>query len=120
MSPGNTEDTETQMSYHYNEKVDGFLPTHDKAIVAARLRELIPDLQLLENPEDLRPFECDGLAAYRTTPMLVALPDKVVQVEALLKYANEHKIAVVARCGHRLVGRGAASRKGHFASDGAL
>jgi glycolate oxidase len=85
------------MSYLYDERVDGALATHDKSVVVAQLQALIPDLQLLYEQEDLRPFECDGLAAYRATPMLVALPDKVEQVEALLKFANAQKIPVVAR-----------------------
>jgi glycolate oxidase len=85
------------MSYLYDERVDGALATHDKSVVVAQLQALIPDLQLLYEQEDLRPFECDGLAAYRATPMLVALPDKVEQVEALLKFANTQKIPVVAR-----------------------
>src|ERR1051325_3947660 len=85
------------MSYHYDERVDGPLATHDKATVVARLHALIPGMDLLHEQEDLRPFECDGLAGYRATPMLVALPDKVEQVEALLKFASEHAIPVVAR-----------------------
>ena len=85
------------MSYRYDERVDGPLATHDKAAVVAQLQALLPDMPLLHEQEDLRPFECDGLAAYRTTPMLVALPDTVEQVQALLKYANAHGVPVVAR-----------------------
>ena len=85
------------MSYHYDERIDGALATHDKSAVVAQLQTLIPDLQLLYEQEDLRPYECDGLAAYRATPMLVALPDKAEQVEALLTFANAQKIPVVAR-----------------------
>ena len=85
------------MSYQYDERVDGALATHDKASVVAQLQQLIPDLQLLHEQEDLRPFECDGLAAYRATPMLVALPNKVEQVEVLLRFAHAQKIPVVAR-----------------------
>jgi glycolate oxidase len=85
------------MSYHYDERIDGALVTHDKSAVVAQLQARIPDLQLLYEQEDLRPFECDGLAAYRATPMLVALPDKVEQVAALLKFASAQKIPVVAR-----------------------
>nr|WKF55997.1 putative FAD-linked oxidoreductase [Paraburkholderia busanensis] len=85
------------MSYHYDESVDGALATHDKTVVVARLRALLPDLQLLHEREELKPFECDGLAAYRTTPMLVALPERVEQVQTLLKFADAHRIPVVAR-----------------------
>ncbi|MGF6772416.1 glycolate oxidase [Paraburkholderia sp. GAS199] len=85
------------MSYQYDERIDGALATHDKSTIVAQLQSLIPDLQLLHEQEELRPFECDGLAAYRTTPMLVALPDQVAQVQALLRFAHERRIPVVAR-----------------------
>lgn len=85
------------MSFLYDENVDGPLVAHDKEIVVARLQAHVPDLHILYDPEDLRPFECDGLAAYRTTPMLVALPERIEQVQALLKFASEQQIPVVAR-----------------------
>jgi len=85
------------MSILYDERVDGALPEVDKAGVLAALRTLLPDMQLLHETEALRPFECDGLSAYRTTPMLVALPDTIEQVQTLLQFANEHKVPIVAR-----------------------
>jgi len=85
------------MSYHYDEAVDGPLVAHDREVVAAQLRASIPGMTILHEAEDLRPFECDGLAAYRATPLLVALPDTVGQVQALLRYAHEHDVPVVAR-----------------------
>jgi glycolate oxidase len=85
------------MSFKYDERVDGALPSHDKATLVAQLRAAVPDMQLLHDQEDLRPFECDGLSAYRTTPMMVALPDKVEQVQALLKFASANKVPIVAR-----------------------
>src|SRR5690606_16562425 len=42
-------------------------------------------------------YECDGLSAYRTTPMLVVLPERIEQVEALLKLCYERGVPVVAR-----------------------
>src|SRR6201991_608073 len=85
------------MSYLYDEKLDGALASHDRETVVAELQKLLPDLQLLHSREEVRPFECDGLSAYRTSPMLVALPERVEQVEALLKYAHARRIPVVAR-----------------------
>ncbi|SAK78059.1 glycolate oxidase subunit GlcD [Caballeronia arationis] len=85
------------MTYAYDEKLDGPLRDHDKAAIVRDLHALLPDLQLLHTNEDLRPFECDGLSAYRITPMLVALPGSVEEVQALLKYANAHGVPVVAR-----------------------
>ncbi|CAG9208450.1 glycolate dehydrogenase, putative FAD-linked subunit [Paraburkholderia sabiae] len=85
------------MSYAYDERIDGPLPSHDKAALVAELQRLVPGMQLLHDREDLRPFECDGLSAYRTTPMMVALPDSIEQVQALLKFAAARKVPVVAR-----------------------
>ena len=85
------------MSYRYDESVDGRLATHDKATVVAQLQSRVPGLTILHEVEDLRPFECDGLSAYRTTPLLVALPETVEQVQAVLRYAHEQHIPVVAR-----------------------
>ncbi|RDU97233.1 glycolate oxidase subunit GlcD [Trinickia dinghuensis] len=85
------------MSYEYNEAIDGPLVTHDRATVVAQLKARAPDLTILHEPEDLRPFECDGLSAYRTTPLLVALPETEEQVESVLRYANEKLVPVVAR-----------------------
>ncbi len=85
------------MTWQYDENIDGPLVTHDRASVVAQLQTLLPDLEILHEPEELRPFECDGLAAYRTTPMLVALPATIEQVAALLKFAHASRIPVVAR-----------------------
>ena len=35
-------------------------------------------LEVLHRQEDLRPYECDGLSAYRTVPLLVVLPERTV------------------------------------------
>ncbi|MFL9871347.1 glycolate oxidase subunit GlcD [Paraburkholderia megapolitana] len=85
------------MSFLYIERVDGAIATHDKTALVAELQALLPDLQVLHASEDVRPYECDGLSAYRASPMLVALPDRVEQVQALLKFASARQIPVVAR-----------------------
>ncbi|MEO7877592.1 MAG: glycolate oxidase subunit GlcD, partial [Dokdonella sp.] len=61
------------------------------------LRAALPELELLHEREDLRAFECDGLSAYRTVPMIVALPQTIDQVQALMRFASEHRVPVVAR-----------------------
>ena len=72
------------MSILYDERVDGALPKVDKAALLAELRQRLPDLDILHTQEDLKPYECDGLSAYRTTPMLVVLPERIEQVQQLL------------------------------------
>lgn len=85
------------MSILYDERVDGVLPDVNKAELLAKLQALLPNLQILYTPEELRPFECDGLSAYRTTPMMVVLPDTQEQVQTLLVFANANNVPVVAR-----------------------
>ena len=67
---------------------------------ASLLRELGPTLPaaaLLVHEEDLRPYECDGLTAYRRLPLAVALPETVAQVQAVLRHCYARGIPVVAR-----------------------
>src|SRR5512134_2794890 len=65
--------------------------------LARRLREFMPRSSVLTEEEDLRPYECDGLSAYRRLPWIVALPETVEQVGRLLRLCSEQKIPVVAR-----------------------
>lgn len=81
----------------YDERVDGALPTVDRALLIQSLRDALPDLQLLHRDEDLKPYECDGLAAYRTVPLLVVLPERVDQVQGVLQICHQLTVPVVAR-----------------------
>ncbi len=85
------------MNILYDERVDGALPKVDKAALLAELQAQLPDLDILHRSEDLKPYECDGLSAYRTTPLLVVLPERVEQVEKLLKLCHQRGVPVVAR-----------------------
>jgi len=85
------------MSFMYDEKIDGPLPSVDRAELAAALRARAPGLEILTEREALRPFECDGLAAYRTVPLLVVLPSTVDEVRAVLQIAARRGVPVVAR-----------------------
>jgi glycolate oxidase len=65
--------------------------------LALRLREFLPRESVLTNEEDQRPYECDGLSAYRKLPWIVVLPDTIEQVGRVLKLCSERNISVVAR-----------------------
>lgn len=52
---------------------------------------------VLSETEDLRPYECDGLSAYRALPWLVVLPETVEQVREILRICYEYGVPVVAR-----------------------
>lgn len=69
----------------------------DKAQVVDALSRLLPAGALMFEAEDLRPYECDGLSAYRQLPMVVALPDTEEQVVGILRTCHELGVPVVAR-----------------------
>jgi glycolate oxidase len=65
--------------------------------VAAALRAALPERSVLSDPEDTRPYECDGLAAYRQLPMIVTLPDTEQQVLAILDICRKLDVPIVPR-----------------------
>jgi glycolate oxidase len=65
--------------------------------VVRRLREFMPERSVLWAEEDTRPYECDGLTAYRRVPMVVALPETEEQVQRVLRVCAETGVPVVPR-----------------------
>jgi glycolate oxidase len=65
--------------------------------IEARLRDILPPAAVLSSEEQLRPYECDGLTAYRQLPRAVAIPQTEEQVRAILRLCHEVKVPVVAR-----------------------
>ncbi len=72
-------------------------PHPRRAELIQGLLAILPADSVLYEPEDLRPYECDGLSAYRALPMVVALPSSVEQVQAVMRLAYRLKVPVVAR-----------------------
>jgi glycolate oxidase len=68
-----------------------------QAAVLQALKPLLPPHALLARREDTVPYECDGLTAYRETPLVVALPETEDQVAAVLRACHALKVPVVAR-----------------------
>ncbi len=64
---------------------------------AQELRSLLPEHSILATLEQLRPYESDGLTALKATPLLVVLPDTIEQIQALMRWARDHSVPVVAR-----------------------
>jgi glycolate oxidase len=65
--------------------------------VVRRMREFMPERAVLWAEEDTRPYECDGLTAYRRVPMVVALPETEEQVQRTLRVCAEIGVPVVPR-----------------------
>ena len=68
-----------------------------QAAVARALRAFLPERAVLWQEEDTRPYECDGLTAYRRVPMVVALPETEEQVQRILQACHAMDCPVVPR-----------------------
>jgi glycolate oxidase len=65
--------------------------------VVAALRAIVPGEGVIASERAMRPYETDGLTAYRQLPMVVVLPESAEQVARVLRYCHEHGIKVVPR-----------------------
>ena len=77
-----------------SEKTDS---TISKTALVDALRQFIPGESILFDEEDLRPYECDGLSAYRAMPLIVVLPETIEQVQRTLILCHTNQVPVVAR-----------------------
>ncbi|MEQ8397865.1 FAD-linked oxidase C-terminal domain-containing protein [Thalassobaculum sp.] len=79
------------------------MPEPDGAVLARRgeivaaLRAIVPGEGVIADDREMRPYESDGLTAYRQLPMVVVLPETTAQVAAILKYCQANGIKVVPR-----------------------
>ena len=69
----------------------------DKKSLLSELFKILPSDAVLHEAEDMHPYECDGLSAYRHLPMIVLLPETTEQVQAILRLCYEREVPVVAR-----------------------
>jgi glycolate oxidase len=65
--------------------------------LVSELSTFLPTESVLYQGEDLRPYECDGLSAYRQTPMIVVLPQTEEEVIKILQICHRTKTPVVPR-----------------------
>src|ERR1700749_1203096 len=81
------------------------MPTPDAAIIQRRreiagaLRRILPTDSVIDDEEERRVYESDGLTAYRELTLIVALPPTTAEVSAVLAYCNEHGVKIVPRGG---------------------
>ena len=65
--------------------------------IVGALQAIVPGEGVIDHTDEMRPYESDGLTAYRQLPLVVVLPDTVEQVSAVLAYCNAQGIKVVPR-----------------------
>ena len=79
------------------------MPVPDRSTLDRRgeivraLQAIVPGEGVIDQAEAMRPYESDGLTAYRQTPLVVVLPQTTAQVSAILKWCHEAGVKVVPR-----------------------
>ena len=69
----------------------------EKQSLIDSLQAFLPTASVLHREEELRPYECDALSAYRQLPLIAVLPETVKQVQRILRLCSARKVPVVAR-----------------------
>ncbi len=79
------------------------MPAPDQEILSRRqeiahhLRTIVPGEGVIDQADEMRAYESDGLTAYKQLPMLVVLPSTTQQVSQVLEYCYAEGIKVVPR-----------------------
>src|SRR5205809_6148716 len=79
------------------------MPEPDRAVLERRdalvtaLRRIVPGEGVIAAEREMRPYESDGLTAYRQLPMVVVLPATTAQVAGILRYCHREGIKIVPR-----------------------
>src|SRR5262244_1654420 len=79
------------------------MPVQDDGVLRRRreivraLRTMVPGEGVIDTEREMRPYQSDGLTAYRQLPMVVVLPDTTDQVARVLRYCHQNGVKVVPR-----------------------
>ena len=65
--------------------------------LADLFRKFLAQDSVIDQPSSLAAYECDGLSAYRKTPLLVVLPETIEQVQQAVALCDKRRIPIVSR-----------------------
>jgi glycolate oxidase len=74
-----------------------FAPTGLQDPLYKLLRKVLPEHCIVADKDSLKTYECDGLSGYRQMPRLVALPETVEQIQAIMKICQQTATPIVPR-----------------------
>ncbi len=80
----------------------------------ADLADRLPNLRLLTDPSDLEHYGRDWTRRWTPAPLAIALPAEVSEVQAIVRWANEHGVAVVPSGGRTGLSGGAVAANGEL------
>ncbi len=79
------------------------MPEPEQGIISRRaeivraLRGIVPGEGVIDDADELRAYESDGLTAYRQVPLIAVLPSTSAQVGRVLAYCHQAGVKVVPR-----------------------
>ena len=79
------------------------MPETDEGVIAkrsslvGRFRTFLSEESVINDHDELKVYETDGLTAYHQLPMIVVLPDTTAQVAKILKICTSEGVKVVPR-----------------------
>lgn len=78
------------------------------------LRGRVPDLQLKTDSADLEYYGRDWTRRWAPAPLAIALPASIEQVQDIVRWANEHRVALVPSGGRTGLSGGAVAANGEL------
>lgn len=78
------------------------------------LRQSLPDLKLSTDPGDLEHYGRDWTRRWVPAPLAIALPADAAQVQAIVRWANVHQVALVPSGGRTGLSGGAVAANGEL------
>ncbi len=79
------------------------MPEPDQDVIARRadiinvMRTIVPAANVLDDEDEIRPYEADALPAYQQLPLIVVLPETTAQVSEILRYCHKNNVKIVPR-----------------------
>ena len=79
------------------------MPKLDRKLISKKenivnnLKKIINPENVIDHEDELKPFETDGLSAYKQKPLIVVFPENTQEVSKILALCNKEKIKVVPR-----------------------
>jgi FAD/FMN-containing dehydrogenase len=80
----------------------------------ADLRDRLPDLRLLTEPGELEHYGRDWTRRWTPAPLAIALPTRVSEVQAIVRWANQVGVAIVPSGGRTGLSGGAVAAHGEL------
>lgn len=86
----------------------------DTAQIIAGLIPLVDEGRVLTDADSLKHYGCDWTKKYEPRPLAVVLPKTTEQVQAIVRYANAHKLALVPSGGRTGLSAAAVAANGEI------